>query len=343
MADGVIAAAAVVPLCHFSHEHGHQIVTSVRVFAPFLHQRFVYEMRVFHALDHFENRFPVLRHRPETTPRRVYSAQNAFTAVLTSKTGARSAAWRRRIFSIRPRPNAASTSSSGRPPATLCPALCDSRSRRCTPGKDSWCRLDVGRTLEFSAETTHAAASTDKSFLATATRVHVTDMVEDTASMMLRCKSFFFSPNLDTPTVLSQLHTNFRCSFQRAPRVNIRPKSRIGFDQNGTRGHGSDCRDRDDVGRCTRANCGPWQRREQRRVRRVQAARPARTVPGRYDGHRPGDQYPCSTRIPRFVQNDDSNKRARVPCNTVTSCKRVWLGRDPETSRYNPSDRTPGT
>lgn len=67
---------------------------------------------------------------------------------------------------------------------------------------------------------------------------HFTDTVEDTASRMLRCKSFFFSPNLDTPTVLSQLHTNFRCSFQRAPRVNIRPKPKIGFDQNGTRTRG---------------------------------------------------------------------------------------------------------
>lgn len=152
MADGVI----VVPLRHFSHKHGHQIVTSVRGATPLLHQRFVYGMRVFHAFDHLENRFPVLRHRPETTRRDVcvLGAKRVRNAVLTSKTGARSAAWRRRISSIRPRPTAAGTSSSGRPPATLCPALCGSRNRRRTPGIDSWCRPDVGRTLEFSTETT---------------------------------------------------------------------------------------------------------------------------------------------------------------------------------------------
>lgn len=66
-----VMAAVVLSLCDLSHKHGHQIVTSVRVFAPFLHQRFVYVVRVFHALDHFKNRFPVLRHHPETTPRDV--------------------------------------------------------------------------------------------------------------------------------------------------------------------------------------------------------------------------------------------------------------------------------
>lgn len=41
---------------------------------------------------------------------------------------------------------------------------------------------------------------------------------------MFSCKFVFLSPNLVTPITLSQLQTNFRCSFHSAPCVNIKPK-----------------------------------------------------------------------------------------------------------------------